>query len=321
MSTLFLTGGTSAREDAMRLFRAFKGWGCDKQAVIEILTHRDATQRAEIQREYYAMYSEDILRRLESELSGDLETAVLLWMPDPATRDAMIIKKALGNGLNYATEVNDLKCATEVICSRTPSQIQMVKQIYFSKYHVQLEHDIENHTSGDHKKLLLAYVSPPFEESLLVNKQIAESDAHALYKAGEKRFGTDEKTVIWIFTERSRAHLAEVATLYKNMYGNSLQKAVKKETSGLFEFALLTILQCAQNPAKYFAKLLHKAMKGLGTDEKTLTRVIVTRTEIDMQYIKAEYMKKYEKPLYDAVHSETSGNYRAFLLELLGPRI
>lgn len=75
-------------------------------------------------------------------------------------------------------------------------------------------------------QLLLAYVSPPFEESLLVNKQIAESDAHALYKAGEKRFGTDEKTVIWIFTERSRAHLAEVATLYKNMYGNSLQKVL-----------------------------------------------------------------------------------------------
>lgn len=85
--------------------------------------------------------------------SFEHQTAVLLWMPDPATRDAMIIKKALGNGLNYATEVNDLKCATEVICSRTPSQIQMVKQIYFSKYHVQLEHDIENHTSGDHKKV------------------------------------------------------------------------------------------------------------------------------------------------------------------------
>jgi annexin D len=60
-------------------------------------------------------------------------------------------------------------------------------------------------------------------------------------------------------------------------------------------------------------------MKGLGTDDSTLTRVIVTRTEIDMQYIKAEYRKKYGKSLNDAVHSETSGNYRTFLLALLGP--
>lgn len=60
-------------------------------------------------------------------------------------------------------------------------------------------------------------------------------------------------------------------------------------------------------------------MKGLGTNESTLTRVIVTRAEIDMQYIKAEYHKKYGKSLNDAVHSETSRHYRMFLLELLGP--
>ncbi|PNX65815.1 annexin d5-like protein [Trifolium pratense] len=65
--------------------------------------------------------------------------------------------------------------------------------------------------------------------------------------------------------------------------------------------------------------VLHKAMKGMGTNDSTLIRVIVTRTEIDMQYIKAEYAKKYKKTLNDAVHSETSGNYRAFLLALLGP--
>lgn len=66
-------------------------------------------------------------------------------------------------------------------------------------------------------------------------------------------------------------------------------------------------------------QVLHKAMKGLGTDDTTLIRVIVSRTEIDMQYIKAEYLKKYKKTLNDAVQSETSGHYRTFLLSLLGP--
>lgn len=59
-------------------------------------------------------------------------------------------------------------------------------------------------------------------------------------------------------------------------------------------------------------------MKGMGTDDSTLIRVIVTRAEIDMLYIKAEYEKKYGKSLNDAVHSETSGHYRTFLLLLLG---
>lgn len=60
-------------------------------------------------------------------------------------------------------------------------------------------------------------------------------------------------------------------------------------------------------------------MKGLGTDDTKLIRVIVTRTEIDMQYIKAEYQKKYGKSLNDEVKGETSGHYRTFLLSLLGP--
>lgn len=59
-------------------------------------------------------------------------------------------------------------------------------------------------------------------------------------------------------------------------------------------------------------------MKGIGTDDTTLTRVIVTRAEIDMVYIKAEYHKKYGKALHEAVHSETSSHYRTFLLSLLG---
>ncbi|KAJ7970232.1 Annexin [Quillaja saponaria] len=303
----------SPRDDAIQLYRAFKGFGCDTDAVIDIIAHRDATHRAYIQHEYKTMYSKDLLKRLVSELTGKLENAVLLWMNDPAGRDAIVIRQALH------ADTRNLEAATEVICSRTPSQIQYLRQIYHSKFGIFLEHDIEAATSGDHKKLLLAYVSIQRFEGLEVNKEMAEKDAKDLYKAGEKKLGTDEKTFIRIFSERSRAHLAAVSSAYHGMYG-ALEKAIKSETSGYFERGLLTILRCSENPAKFFAKVLYKSMKGLGTNDTTLTRVIVTRTEIDMQYIKAEYFNKYRKTLHDAVHSETSGNYRKFLLALLGPK-
>lgn len=305
----------SPREDAVCLHKAFKGFGCDSATVVGILAHRDAMQRNLIQQEYRALYSEDLLHRLSKELTGKLEDAVLLWMQDPATRDAVIVRQALEG------ETFDLRAVSEVICSRTPSQIQIFKQIFHSKFGSYLEHDLKQRVDGygNHfKKLLLAYVSIQRYEGLEVDRVSAENDAKELYKAGEKKLGTDEDTFIRIFSERSRAHLAAVDAAYNSMYGHSLDKAVKKETSGLFEFALLTILRCAKNPAKYFAKELHKAMKGLGTDDRTLIRVIVTRTELDMQYIKAEYEKKFKGPLVDAVHSETSRHYRSFLLALLG---
>ncbi|KAK1435220.1 hypothetical protein QVD17_00981 [Tagetes erecta] len=303
----------SPREDAIQLYKAFKGIGCDTAAVVGIIAHRDATQRVYIQQEYRAMYSEDILKRLSSELSGKLENAVLLWMHDPAGRDAIILKQGL------TREFLNLEAVTEIICSRTTTQLQTLIQIYHSTFGRHLEHDIRQQASGDHEKILLACVSKPRYEGLEVDRELAAKDAKDLYRAGEKKLGTDEKVFVQIFSERSRAHLIAVNTCYHDMYGGSLKKAIKKETSGLFAHALLTIIQCAENPAKYFAKVLYKSMKGLGTNDTTLIRVIVTRTEIDMQYIKAEYHKKYKKTLNDAVHSETSGHYRTFLLSLLGP--
>ncbi|CAN1237989.1 Annexin D5 [Linum grandiflorum] len=305
----------SPRDDALLLHKAFKGFGCDTSAVINILAHRHAAHRAYILHEYRTMFSEDIFKRLASELSGQLEKAVLMWMQDPPGCDATIVRQGL------MSETTNLDAVTEVICSRAPSQIQLIKQHYHARFGAYLEHDIQTHTSGDHKRMLLAYVSTPRHEGWEVDRAAAENDAKALYRAGEKKLGTDENTFIHIFSKCSAAQLAAVDAAYTSFYGHSLKKAVKRETSGQFKHALLTILLCSQNPAQYFAKVLHKAMKGLGTNDTALIRVIVTRAEIDMQYIKAEYLKKYRKRLNDAVHSETSGNYRKFLLALLGPAV
>lgn len=59
-------------------------------------------------------------------------------------------------------------------------------------------------------------------------------------------------------------------------------------------------------------------MKGIGTDDSRLIRVIVTRTEMDMHQIKAAYYSKYGKPLTHVVRSDTTGHYKEFLTHLLG---
>lgn len=58
-------------------------------------------------------------------------------------------------------------------------------------------------------------------------------------------------------------------------------------------------------------------MKGLGTSDTTLIRVVVTRAGIDMEDIKEEYVKAYKTSLKDSIHKDTSGDYRTFLLNLV----
>lgn len=71
-------------------------------------------------------------------------------MHDPAGRDAIILKQTL-------TVAKNLEASTEVICSRTPSQLQYLRQIYHTKFGISLDHDIERNTSGDHKKVIFFF--------------------------------------------------------------------------------------------------------------------------------------------------------------------
>jgi hypothetical protein len=52
------------------------GWGPDKKALMEILGHRTAAQRAEIAAAYAGRYNESLLDRLHSVLSGDFRVII-----------------------------------------------------------------------------------------------------------------------------------------------------------------------------------------------------------------------------------------------------
>lgn len=59
-------------------------------------------------------------------------------------------------------------------------------------------------------------------------------------------------------------------------------------------------------------------MKGLGTDENALTRIITTRAEVDLKVIEEVYYKRNSEPLDRAIKGDTSGDYEAMLIALLG---
>lgn len=53
------------------------GWGTDEKTVIAILGHRNVYQRQQIRKSYHEIHQEDLIKRLESELSGDFEVTII----------------------------------------------------------------------------------------------------------------------------------------------------------------------------------------------------------------------------------------------------
>lgn len=66
-----------------------------------------------------------------------------------------------------------------------------------------------------------------------------------------------------------------------------------------------------------FLKELHEAIDGLGTDDSTLIRIIVSRSEIDLGSIKAEYERIYDRTLLSAVKVTQSHNSKHLFSPLM----
>ena len=62
--------------------------------------------------------------------------------------------------------------------------------------------------------------------------------------------------------------------------GNTIEEAIDGETSGNLHDAYMAIVDLVKDHHAYYAKKLHDAMRGVGTDEDALTRHIVGRSEV-----------------------------------------
>nr|P51074.2 RecName: Full=Annexin-like protein RJ4 [Fragaria x ananassa]AAF01250.1 annexin [Fragaria x ananassa] len=311
MATLVSPPNFCAKEDAEALRKSVKGWGTNEKAIISILGHRNAGQRKEIRAAYEQLYQEDLLKPLESELSGDFEKAVYRWTLDPADRDAVLANVAI----KKSTDVYNV--IIEISCIHSPEELLAVRRAYQLRYKHSVEEDLAAHTTGDIRKLLVALVTAYRYDGHEINAKLANSEADILHDAiKDKAFNHEE--IIRILSTRSKTQLMATFNKYRDDQGISISKNLLEEGANDFQKALHTAIRCLNDPKKYFEKVLRNAIKRVGTDEDALTRVIVTRAERDLRDIKEVYYKKNSVPLEQAVAKDTSGDYKAFLLTLLG---
>lgn len=294
-------------KDCEAVYNCCKGIAANEGRLVHILASRNSTQRKELGDIFYALYKQDLSTFLHAELCGNLEKAVVLWMHDPAERDAIIAKTEL------RSPYPDFRALTEILCSRTPPEILRIREAYRSLYKACLEEDIAQETVGPQQKLLFALAKAQRCPSRDVNISQAKCDAKRLYGAREGRIGIDEGAIVKLLSDRNLNHLRAAFGYYKQFYGHDILKALRRETSGKFEYALRIIIKCICYSAKYFSKVLRISMDQ--SHDAALTRVIVTRAEVDMEEIKATYREKYGISLEQAIYKQATGSYRDFLLQ------
>jgi len=183
-----------------------------------------------------------------------------------------------------------------------------VKEAYKNSFGTSLEEAIAGDTSFDYKNLLLALVE---DQGLRDAKYVYEAIQNDGMPFG---LGTNDSKLIAMLVLRSRYERAEIAKSYPTLYEKSVTDAIKGDTSGWYSEALLTLVKPF---GEALADACNKAMKGLGTDEAALIRILGYHSKKDLRELQECYQSKYGKSLADAVASETSGWFAKGLAYIL----
>uniref|UniRef100_A0A914LZV2 Annexin n=1 Tax=Meloidogyne incognita TaxID=6306 RepID=A0A914LZV2_MELIC len=260
-------------------------------------------QRQQLKEIYRSKYGgadlvEDLKKRLPpSELATN--QLFLALLDTPAFHDAKYLQKAM-KGLG-----TDEDALIEILVTRGNIQLRQIKHAYQELYGKDLVKDIASETSGTFKALLLDLLEANRDESFRTSPEQAKIDADALYKAGEKKWGTDEAVFVKILANQNFNQLSLLFEEYQKLTKHSMEQAIKSEFSGDDCKALLSICNFVRNGIYgEVAEMLHKNIQK-GVNDDTLIHLVVAHSELDLGDIADEYFKRFKVPLEQAI--EKSG--------------
>ena len=160
--------------------------------------------------------------------------------------------------LHNSLENKEVEKVVEIICSRSNEQRIKIAEAYVSSFGTELSKAIDSKLSGNVKDLILG---------CLLSK--VDFDAGEIYRS-IKGAGTDEDLLSEIIATRPSRQIAHIRERYKNIYGESLDDAIKGDTSKYYKNILIAIIQGkrSDNPYPNSQKMKEMVEKLKGSDGK-----------------------------------------------------
>ncbi|KAM4808269.1 annexin A10 isoform 2-T2 [Rhinophrynus dorsalis] len=307
--TIFPNPNCDPMMDAQVIEGALRGFGCDKDILIDILTQRSNAQRIMIADTYGNVYGKDLLGELKEKLDGHFKEVMVGLMYPPPMYDAHELWHAMkGAG-------TDENCLIEILASRTSADIFQLKEAYIMQYGNSLDQDIYSETSGHFRDALINLVQGMREEGY-ADPVMAAQDAAVLWEACQRRTGEHKNMMQMILCNKSYQQLWLVFQEFQNISGQDIAAAISECYDGYFQQLLLAIVSCVRDKPSYFAYRLHSAIHDFGFHNKTVIRILVSRSEIDLMSIRQRYKESYGKSLFHDIKNFASGHYEKALLAI-----
>lgn len=287
--------------------------GTNEEQITNLIENTNSKERLSIRGLYSQKYKENLISKFQKELNGDFKELVIGCFMSQIEYDTYCLNNSI-KGLGIKEGV-----LSEIIGSRTTSELQAIRKFYMFKNGKSLKNDITGGTYGDYQKLLLALLQCQRSTSSQPNTSSCANDASDLYQLGEKKRENDEETYIRIFTKSSPSEIAIINHFYKQQTGKGLLGAIDSEfeLSGETKNLLDTIVRSQVDRYGFYAKKIHDSMDNLNINYLKLIRIVCARYTVDLNFIKQAYLRDYDNELLEDIESKIEGNIGKIIYSLI----
>jgi hypothetical protein len=280
------------------------------EAVLNVVENTNLDQRLQICNYFAEKYGKSLYSELKSKLSGYFKSIAIHLFLHPITFVAKNLKKGL-KGFSA-----DETVVLEALTSHTQEELRQIEEAFKAETGKDLSKEIEKNFSGSLKKNLLNLLNVPRGENHNPDKAKCEKLAQLLIDVGEPNWSGDENVFKEVFIQSSPEELVMIGRFYLKKCGNNMLDVIDQKVSGKNKTLLREVLFNNIIPQELYAEKVYLAIKGLGTNNTLLNRVLVARNEIDMDDIKQFYQSKYNVSMREDIMGDTSGIYQTLCLVL-----
>lgn len=297
------------------------------------MCRRSLSQRLDIAAAYKADVNKNLIDDIKLKIKGSVKNiyaGLLMSVPEFYCRQ---LRKMKNEGeienvtiavltMNLSTDFfdgddGDDSVLIEIMCTMSNNEIRKICATYQQLFGKRLEQGIRESKTGNFRKLLKALAVGNRDESGVVDVAAAKIDAEIL-RNNLGKYSINEKELINFFSVKSFAYIKAVSDEYKKLSGFSLEKSVKKKVTDSLRKAFIAIIRTSNNSSEFFARRINKAINNFKLDDRSLGRLIVVRSEIDLVDIKQEFSRIFRNSLKSRLKGDIAGSYRHALLLLLG---
>ena len=266
----------------------------EKSKIVELICKLSNEQRQNLKQMYLSSYGTELDKDLKSALSGDAEDLILGLMKTPVDFDAEQIYLSMkGIGTDEDT-------LSEMIATRPSRRLIRIRERYHELYNETLENDIKGDTSDYYRNILIAMIQGGRSDNPYPNSQKMKEIVQKLTEDND----SIKDNFVSYFVNCSYGEICTICREYEKATGKYILDSIKNIFSSDEYNFFSILLNYISDPGKFFAEKIH------GFKDKDLIRIIVSRSEENMDEIRDSYKELYNIELIEDIKNNTKGDFQ-----------